>query len=71
MATSHTYSAALLAAIVVTLVGIAGLFTGSATGAAVFTGGSFSFLSSEGLLSGILIVLGLIFGYSYLRKNIR
>lgn len=70
MATHH-FTAGVLAALVVALIGIAGILGGGLTSAAVFTGGAFAPLSSEGLLSGILVVLGLAFGYIYLKKRLR
>ncbi len=69
MATTHHYFSAVFALLIVVLVGIVGIFGGGLTSAAVFTGGAFAPLSSEGLLSGVLVVLGLVFGYLYLKKR--
>ncbi len=69
MAANHHYFSAVFALLVVVLVGIVGIFGGGLTSAAVFTGGALAPLSSEGLLSGVLVVLGLIFGYIYLRRR--
>lgn len=71
MATSHHYFAAVFALLVVVLIGVVGIFSGGLTSAAVFTGGALAPLSSEGLLSGVLVALGLLFGYIYLRRGAR
>jgi hypothetical protein len=69
MAANHHYVSAIFALLVVVLVGVIGIFGGNLTSAAVFTGGALAPLSSEGLLSGVLVVLGLVFGYFYLRHK--
>jgi len=66
---THVYTSALIAVLLAAIIGVTGIF--GTTGAAVFNGGQLSFLSSDGLLSTVLVMLGLVFGYLYVRRKSR